>query len=216
MHQCKLASFDLDGTLIHGTSSAAHLAGKMGDQALIREQEASYAKGEISSVQFGDMDAWRYRGYSKHQIHRFLDDVPVIRDISLTVNYFKSRRIDCVISTMAWDFIGEYVALKHGFSAWSGPSLETDSAGRFTGRVEKYFHETEKISFIETLCADKEISMTQVVHIGDSRSDFPLFEAVGFSLALNGCGEARRRTHVSLDTGTLFAVTNVLPGLDQT
>jgi phosphoserine phosphatase len=42
--------------------------------------------------------------------------------------------------------------------------------------------------------------------IGDSRSDLPLFELVGFSVALNASPDARARASTSLDSSSLVDV----------
>lgn len=214
MQQWKLASFDLDGTLITGTSSAEHLSEKMGNLAQVRKYEEKYSRGEISSKEFGEFDAARYQGYSKSEIYRHLEDVPLIKHVSETVEYFGSLKIPCVISTMAWDCIGEFVATRYGFIDWSGPSLEMDD-DKFTGNVDTYFHETEKVTFIEGICLKRDILMSEVVHVGDSRSDFPLFEAAGHSIAFNGCEEACRLAAVSLRSNSLLDVINVVPNLLQ-
>ncbi len=215
MQKWKLASFDLDGTLITGTSSAEHLSTKMGDSDKIRDYEEKYSTGQISNVEFGEFDASRYRGYSKSEIYAHLEDVPLINHIAETVEFFGTLKIPCVISTMAWDFIGEFMALRYGFSDWSGPSLELDENGKFTGNVSTYFHETEKITFIESICQKNDISISEVMHIGDSRSDFPLFGAAGHSIAFNGCKDARRLAAVSVKSTSLLDIRNAVPDLEQ-
>lgn len=214
MRNWKLVSFDLDGTLIKGTSSAEHLSWRMGDTDLVRTYEAKYTSGEITNVEFGNFDAARFQGYSKHQIHEYLDDLPLIDRISDTVDYLASKNVECVISTMAWDFVAEFVASKHGICSWSGPSLELDSNELFTGKVKSYFHETEKVSFVKGICTQIGCSLSDVIHIGDSTSDFPLFAEVGHAIALNGSNGAGDRAHVSISSGSLYDVLGVLPDLD--
>lgn len=55
--------------------------------------------------------------------------------------------------------------------------------------------------------------MDQVVAIGDSRSDLPLFEAVGFSVALNGTRDARAAASTAVDSSSFLAALHAVPEL---
>jgi len=49
--------------------------------------------------------------------------------------------------------------------------------------------------------------------VGDSRSDLPLFGAVGFSVALNGTQAANAAASVAIQTDNLADVLGLIPGL---
>ncbi|HEX8596386.1 MAG TPA: HAD hydrolase family protein [Pseudomonas sp.] len=48
--------------------------------------------------------------------------------------------------------------------------------------------------------------MSEVFHVGDSVSDIPLFEAVGYSIALNANQQAKDKAHTTLDSDSLFEI----------
>ncbi len=76
-----------------------------------------------------------------------------------------------------------------------GPSLQ--SQGVVAGTVTRYFGEHDKQRFVETWCATRDIPLADVAAVGDSRSDLPLFDRAGRSVALNATPEARSAaTHV--------------------
>lgn len=208
----KLACFDLDGTLAM-TSTGQHLAGKIGHATVMRELEEGYLAGRISNIEVAACDAVYYRNLDRDDLARMLEDIPVIADITKTVEWLQQRGVASVICTLAWRSVGEIFARRYGFIGSSGPVLRTDESGVFTGEVESDFTEHDKPSFVRELCATRGIAMSDVFHVGDSVSDIPLFRAVGFSVALNGNRQARQTADVSLNSGSLFEVVGVVPGL---
>lgn len=208
----KLACFDLDGTLAR-TSTGEHLARKMGHEAVMRELENDYLAGRITNIEVAARDGLYYRGLGHSDIVSMLEDIPVIADIRSTVDWLRRRGIPSVICTLAWRCVGEALASRYGFIGSSGPVLATGVAGVFTGEVEAHFTEHDKPVFIRQLCESLGIQMSEVFHVGDSVSDIPMFEAVGFSIALNANRQAREKATVTLDTDSLFDIIDVIPGL---
>lgn len=210
----KLACFDLDGTLVRNTSTGQHLAGKIGHTAEMEKLELLYAQGKITNAEVAALDGKHYKGYSQADVDAFLLDVPLISGIKETIEYLASKGIPSLICTLAWNFVAESIANRYGFIGWSGPSLVIDDTGVFTGAVLTDFHETDKPKFVENICRERGIAMSEVFHVGDSRSDIPLFRAVGFSIALNANELARTAASVSIETDSLFDVLKLIPGLE--
>ena len=209
----RLACFDLDGTLVKDTSTGQHIAGKNGYGGAMREIEEKYAAGLATNADVAAFDGKHFRGLTKDDISALLDDIPVIGDIGHTVDRLRSHGIPSVICTLAWRFVGEVFAARYGFIASSGPTLKVDAHGRFTGEVDMDFTEGDKPTFVSSICRSLGIDMAETFHVGDSRSDIPLFEAVGFSVALNADQQARASARVSLETDSLLDVVGVIPGL---
>ncbi|MCE0492737.1 HAD family hydrolase [Vibrio salinus] len=213
MPQWKVACFDLDGTLVKNTSTGQHLAGKMGHADEMAKIERWYKEGKVSNADVAALDGKYYRGYSVSDIHGFLDDIPTVDHISETVSYFASRGIPSIVCILAWKFVAEYFANKYGFSGWSGPDLELDSSGIFTGRVLTDFHETDKPVYVNDYCQKIHANLSEAFHVGDSRSDLPLFKQVGFSVAFNADTTTQLAASVSVDSGSLLDILTVIPGI---
>ncbi len=211
----KLASFDLDGTLVRHVSTGQHIAQRLGHGDAMAAIERAYAAGTITNADVAAMDGRHYEGLLPSDVARMLDDIPVIDDIAQTVEWLQERGVPSVICTLAWRFVGEVFADRYGFIASSGPTLSIGVDGEFTGEVESDFTEEDKPGFVSSLCRDRGINMSEVFHVGDSRSDLPLFDAVGFSVALNACPQAVEHAHVALETDSLLDVLRVIPGLDS-
>ena len=113
---------------------------------------------------------------------------------------------------MTWRFAAEVLRERYGFVAASGTELGEEPEGVLSGRVSLYFDEHDKRRFVEDWCAARDLRLERCLAVGDSRSDIPLFEAVGFSIALNATPAARAAATVALDTEDLRDVLTLIPG----
>lgn len=213
MPRWKLVSFDLDGTLVKGTSTGKYIARQVGHLKEMQQLEFLYKQGKVTNADVAAFDGKCLRGYSKQDIREILKDIPTIGHISKTIEHLRSKGILSIICTMAWVFVAEIIAKKYGFAAWSGPSLAVDADGRFTGDVLSDFLETDKPVFVRSYCRNRNIRMSEVIHVGDSLSDIPLFKAVGFSIALNGTAQAKSNAMASVDTESLLDILPIIPEL---
>jgi len=209
----KLACFDLDGTLVRHISTGEHVATKLGHADAMSEIGRAYAAGAVTNADVAAVDGGHYRGLTRADVSRMLDDIPVIDDIAETVEWLRARGISSAVCTLAWRFVGEVFVERYGFIASSGPTLRIGRNGKFTGEVESDFTEHDKPAFVGSLCSTLGIGMHEVFHVGDSRSDIPLFEAVGYSVALNASRQARETARVALEADSLLDILRVIPGL---
>jgi phosphoserine phosphatase len=208
-----LACFDLDGTLVPGTSTCQHLAAKLGHLEHMTQLESQYSSGKISNDEVADTDATHYAGQSIDTIKSHLDTIPVIDGVSTVVATLASLGIDSLICTVTWRFAAQILATRYGFVGASGVEMRLDKQGVLSGRVSKYFDEFDKRAFVRSYCADRQIPMSRVFAVGDSRSDIPLFGAVGFSVALNATPTATAAASAAIQTNDLTDVLKLVPGL---
>lgn len=211
LNQWKVACFDLDGTLVRNTSTGHHLATKLGHADGMAVIESLYREGKASNSDVAQYDGQHYQGYSVTDIHHFLEDIPTINHIKQTVDYLSSVGIPSIICTLAWKFVAEYFANKYGFVDWSGPELVMDEHGLFTGEVLSDFQETDKPKFVNSFCLKRNVHLSEVFHVGDSRSDWPLFKAVGLSIALNAGTPTRALASHCINSESLMDVITTIP-----
>ncbi len=212
----RLVVSDMDGTLVSGTTALAHLSAWMGHEPVIDGLEEKLARREISDQEVADGYARFYKGVALADAVEVMLEIPSIDHIQLGVTMLRQRSVEAFIATVSWSFAARGLADLWGFSEVCGAELELDrSAGRLTGRVARHFQPEDKVAFVAEHCRRLGIGMEQVVAIGDSRSDLPLFRAVGFSVALNASSDAPCAASVAVD-GTSFlpalhAVPHLLP-----
>jgi phosphoserine phosphatase len=206
-----LACFDLDGTLVQATSISQHLADHFGQSAQMAELERRYAAGDITNAVVADEQAAMYGGMPLAQVVEALDDVPCIEGIDATVDTLRKQGLDSLLCTVTWSFAAEEFCKRHGFAKGSGTQIDLESDGTLTGKVRRYFDEWDKLEFVRSYCAEAGVELGDCIAIGDSRSDVPLFEAVGFSIAINATEQARKAASVTLNTGDLTDVLALIP-----
>jgi phosphoserine phosphatase len=207
----RLACFDLDGTLVHGTSTCLHLSRSLGHEAVLANLEEQYARGEISNAEVAEADARYYTGLSLARVEELLSDIPLIEGLAQTVETLGRRGIPSIICTVTWKFAAEILAKRYGFAAASGCEMSITDTGLLSGKVSKHFDEHSKLKFVQEYCAVRGIPMNCTFAVGDSRSDIPLFGAVGFSVALNATPLAKQAATCSLETAWLPDVLRLLP-----
>jgi phosphoserine phosphatase len=188
------------------TSTGGFLAEKLGHAHAMKDAEALYAQGKVANDYVSTLDGKFYKGLSKADVFELLQDIPTIDHIQETVEQLHQQNIPTVLCTLAWNFVAEFFAKRYGFEAWSGPSLVLDDKGRFTGDIDQHFDEFGKPVFIAAQCERLGITLDQVAHIGDSRSDIELFKQTGRAIAINATDDARQHAHLSLTTDSLLDV----------
>lgn len=188
--------FDLDGTLLRGTSVSLMLAEWLGQTREIAELERAFHAHEIPNSVFADVSAGWFSGQHTADVWRVLADGPWIAGMAETFQALIASGASILLGTITWNFAAEMLREPHGFAAISGTEMQA-ADGVLSGAVSRYFDEHDKARFVEEWCAQNGYSMSQVAAIGDSRSDVPLFRRAGMSIALNATPDAREAaTHV--------------------
>lgn len=203
--------FDVDGTLVPGTSSSVHLAGFLGHREELAEAEDAYAAGAVDNRQVSELDAAGWAGVHEDEVSGWLDGLPLVAGITETVAWCRRNGLVPVLATLAWSPVGRHLTDRFGFHTFSGPELET-VGGRFTGRVARHFDEYDKRDAALALARELGLPPRVCGAVGDSRSDLPLFASVGLSVAFNASPGARGAATVAVDGEDLRGV---LPPLSR-
>lgn len=201
--------FDLDGTLLRGTSVSLMLAEWLGRTREIAELERAFHAHEIPNSVVADVSAGWFAGQHTADVWRVLTEGPWIAGMAETFQALTASGVSILLGTITWSFAAEMLREPHGFAAVSGTEMQA-AGGVLSGAVSRYFDEYDKARFVEEWCAQSGYSRSQVAAVGDSRSDVPLFRRAGLSIALNATPDAREAaTHV-LDTEDLRDVLALL------
>ena len=175
------------------------------------ELERRYATGEISNSVVAEEQARNYRGIPLPQGVEKLSDIACIDGIDATLTTLRERGIVSLLGTVTWTFAAEEFGRRHGFAAVSGTEIDLDPGGVPNGGVKRNFDEWDKLEFVASYCETNDIDLAECIAIGDSRSDVPLFEAAGLSIALNATSQAREAASVALDTEDLTDILDLIP-----
>jgi phosphoserine phosphatase len=201
--------FDLDGTLLRGTTVSLLLAQWLGQTEEIAELEQAFHAHEISNSVVADTSAGWLAGQSTVEAWRVLTEGTWIAGMTETFQALTATGVSLLLGTITWSFAAEMLRERYGFAAVSGTEMEAID-GVLSGTVAHYFDEHDKVRFVEDWCAQNGFSMSQVAAVGDSRSDVPLFRRAGTSIALNATPDAREAATYTLDTDDLCDVLALL------
>lgn len=201
--------FDLDGTLLRGTSVSLMLAEWLGRTREIAELERAFHAHEISGSVIADVSAGWFAGQHTADVWGVLAEGPWIAGMAETFQALTASGASILLGTITWRFAAEMLRTPHGFAAISGTEMQA-ADGVLSGAVSRYFDEHDKARFVEKWCAQSGYSMSQVAAVGDSRSDVPLFRRAGLSIALNATPDAREAATHALDTEDLRDVLALL------
>ncbi|WP_297183690.1 HAD family phosphatase [uncultured Enorma sp.] len=192
----RIVFFDIDGTLTRGATSGAYLANLLGHGRAMEEAEAAYARGEIDNDEVCRIDAAGYAGHSTEELSGMLEDMPLVDGVARAVEAVHAAGGEAHIASLAWGVVAAYLCKRYGFDGYVASELEMED-GVCTGGVALALEGEGKCAYARELCVSRGIDFDACIAIGDSRSDIPLFELVGTSVAFNATGEAERAaTHV--------------------
>ncbi len=197
-----IVAFDLDGTLVPDTTVCLHLGPWVGHQE-IEELERLYDLGEMTNVEVAERDAAFYKDRRRHEVWEQLEQLELIDGLADTVAWVKSQSLVPVIATVTMSLAADFMCHRYGFAAGSGCELAETDDGVLLGGVARHFSAEDKATFVEKTAQDLGLGFKDVVAIGDSTSDLPLFHAAGFSIALNASSDARAAADLQLDTRDL-------------
>jgi phosphoserine phosphatase len=201
--------FDLDGTLLRGTTVSLLLAEWLGQSPAVAELERAFRAGEISNRVVADTQAAWLGGRTTTEVANVLTAGPWIDGMAQTLNALCDAGVHVLLGTITWSFAAEILRRQYGFSAVSGTEM-LEVNGVLAGSVSRYFDEHDKLRFVESWCAERGYAIADVAAIGDSRSDVPLFRRAGLSIALNATTDARAVATHHLDTDDLRNVLALL------
>jgi phosphoserine phosphatase len=206
-----LVVFDLDGTLIYDTSASVLLGRAAGYEREMMELERAFQAGHITNRESTERCAAWFAGLEVGRALSAIYEGPWIAGIPETIAELRAAGSQMLLATLTWTFVARSVGERYGFAATCGTEMTTRD-GVLTGDVIRYFDSIDKAAFVREWCRDSGIAMADVVAIGDARSDIPLFEMAGFSIALNATADARAAAAVTMDTHDLRDVLTLING----
>jgi phosphoserine phosphatase len=194
--------FDLDGTLLPGTTASRVIAEAMGYRERVEELEHLYRSYAISNHECTTREGALFAGTNPEQIRDHLRAAPWIGGLRETFVALADAGCTLLLATLAWRFITDALEHRPWFAAVCGAEMELEGCV-LSGAPSRHFDDDDKLRFVECWCTAHGYQLTDVAAIGDSRSDVPLFRKVGAAIALNATSEAKAAADHVLDTDDL-------------
>lgn len=211
----RLAGFDLDGTLVYGDTVLLHVGRQLGEEELVRELVSGYEAFRLTNLEVSSRAARIFAGLTKPDLFAIMEGIPTLDDIEPSVRFLHTLGVRCFISTVTFDFAAEWFARRYGFDCYNGIQLAYSDAGTLTGEVLRHVDEDDKAQFVQSRASAAGVDLGDVFYVGDSRSDLPTFDIVGFSVAVNGSRLAVAAATAAVETKSLRDVLELVPGLSD-
>jgi phosphoserine phosphatase len=193
--------FDMDGTLLHGTTAPVLLAGALGQVEALHELEARFAAGSATAVDFA-RELHAMWGIVPDEVARAaFETAPVLANVREVLADIRARDERACLITMSPHYFAEQF-LDFGFDAVF--------ASRFPRDPETPLDETailnprDKPRLAEAFCAQHGLALSDAIAYGDSFSDVHLFDEVGIRISVNGDHHIAQRSDIAVEGTDLF------------
>ena len=186
MSKIKLAVFDMDGTLLEPRSCWAYIHDHFGtDNSDMLKQ---YIEKKISDNDFvnADMKLWQSstkRKINEKYINSILDEIKPIKGAGKLIKTLHSNYIKTIIISGGIQYLADKWAKKWGMKYAFANELINDKKGRLKANIN--VRGNAKGPVMESILEKMKIEEKEVISIGDTVVDLPLFERSKFSIAVN-------------------------------
>ena len=194
--------FDMDGTLLPGTSASLEIARSLGGQAWLDALERDFRHGLLDTRGFAAALHAGWAELTPETVHAAFEAAPKLRRIRATVDALHDRGDAAVVISMSPDFFVAHFAA-YGFDRLVGsrfPALPFAEALDADGVLTP----ADKPRLVRELCRQLGTDVSRVVAYGDSQSDVPLFEQAGASVAVNADHHVSGLASVGYDGDDLY------------
>lgn len=193
----RLFAFDMDSTLIQGEviDELARLKG-VGDE--VAKITAAAMRGELDFKQSFTKRIALLRGLPANQIENVLQTIPLAEGAERLISTLNLLGYKTAILSGGFTFFGKYLQDKLGIDYVFANELEIVN-GSVTGKVGSEIVDGKKKAALLKEIAEKEnISLDQVVAIGDGANDLPMLSIAGMGIAFHAKPLVRKSADHSL------------------
>jgi phosphoserine phosphatase len=194
----------MDSTLIQGEviDELAKLHG-VGDQ--VSAITAAAMRGELDFKQSFTRRLALLRGLPAQSLETVLHSVPLAEGAERLVSTLKMLGYKTAILSGGFTFFGEHLRARLGIDYVYANELEMENAA-VTGKVVgEIVDGKKKAELLEALALKENISLDQVVAVGDGANDLPMLNLAGMGIAFHAKPLVRERanhavSHLGLDS----------------
>ena len=200
----RLFVFDMDSTLIQGEviDELAKLHG-VGEQ--VSAITAAAMRGELDFKQSFARRVALLRGLAESNLKTVLETIPLAEGAERLISTLKMLGYKTAILSGGFTFFGEYLQKRLGIDYVFANELEMES-GAVTGDVVGDIVDgKQKAQLLEAIATSENISLDQVVAVGDGANDLPMLNLAGMGIAFHAkplVRESARHSvsHLGLDS----------------
>lgn len=175
--------FDMDGTLLRGTTASLLMAGVLGAREQLRALETRFAAGGQTNADFARTLHATWGPVPAASAAEAFAAAPLLRNIDAVVGDIHERGERACLITMSPDYFAEHF-LQFGFDAVYSSRFPRDAATPLDAAAILTFEDKPRLA--RAFCVEHGLRVEEAVAYGDSMSDVPLFDVVGYRISING------------------------------
>jgi phosphoserine phosphatase len=178
----RLFAFDMDSTLIEGEviDELARLAGVADEVMKVTE---SAMRGEIEFQQSFRRRVALLRGLPEVRVHELLDTIPLVEGAEQLIGTLKMLGYKTAILSGGFNFFAQHLQKRLGIDYVFANDLDI-ADGVVTGEVRTPIVDgARKAELLRQIAALENISLDQVVAVGDGANDLPMLGIAGMGIA---------------------------------
>jgi phosphoserine phosphatase len=194
--------FDMDGTLLRGTTASVEIARSLGRLPEFLELETRFAGGALSTHEFAVAAARMYAELTPASVAAVFHASPWLARLADVMADIAARGEHSVVVTLSPDFFADLLG---------GMGVREVHASRFpplplvepvdpTGILEP----ADKVRIVETVRTRLGLGRGDCIAYGDSSSDVPLFEHLTRTIAVNAGRPLRSLAGLCVDGDDLL------------
>jgi phosphoserine phosphatase len=178
----RLFAFDMDSTLIEGEviDELARLAGVADEVMKVTE---SAMRGEIEFQQSFRRRVALLRGLPEVRVHELLDTIPLVQGAEQLIGTLKMLGYKTAILSGGFNFFAQHLQKRLGIDYVFANDLDI-ADGVVTGEVRTPIVDgARKAELLREIATQENISLDQVVAVGDGANDLPMLGIAGMGIA---------------------------------
>lgn len=175
--------FDMDGTLLCGSTASLELSRSLGCLDELLQLEGEFAERHIDTRGFAQRIHALWRDLTEEDVEAAFSSSPWLTGISQVCTDIRSRGEHSAVVTMSPDFFARRL-IDRGVDevvASSFPVLPFEEELDPSGILDP----TDKVRIVDEIRAKYGLSRADCVAYGDSMSDAPLFRTLETTIAVN-------------------------------
>lgn len=198
----KLIVFDMDSTLIqHEVIDEMATVFGIGDKVKAITERAM--NGELNFDQSLTERVSLLKGLKREDMETILSRLHLTPGVETLIREVRKKGIKTAIVSGGFKFFAEHFKNRLGMDYAFANELEFDG-DTLTGKVKgKIINAEEKARLVEELAARENISLDQVVAVGDGANDLLMLLKAGFGIAFHAKEKVRKEARYQVGFGTM-------------
>lgn len=201
----RLIVFDMDSTLIQ-TEVIDEMATVMGAGDEVRAVTEMAMNGEMNFDESLKMRVSKLKGLKESQMQEILDRLPLTPGVEDFVNTVKGLGYKLALISGGFSFFANALKEKLGLDYAFANDLEMNG-DILTGRVEGVIINPEqKALLLKIITQQEQISLDQVVAIGDGANDLPMLATAGLGIAFHAKDIVKEQAQNHMSHGPMTTI----------